>query len=216
MKKYKSNIITLGVLLVVGIVAYSLNTSIKNSNQELIQQIEETKEEINSKNKDIEKLNEDIKDLEDNINEIKESVDDISLKKEEIKKIAYTSGNLLSNEIYNFFSFMDYRAITNKSSPQWHYRVNGWTRSDGVRMYDDCIQVAVGTPYASVGDKLVITTDNGEYLAIVGDSKGNRTSHGDSTIEILVDDGMVEKQVWVHGNLNYLFGNNVMKIEKLT
>lgn len=114
---------------------------------------------------------------------------------------------------YNFFSYMDYRAITNQNAPQWEYRVNGWTREDGVRMYGDYIQVAMGTPYGNVGDKFRLTTDVGTFNIILGDSKGDVMSHGTSQVEIIVADDVMGATARRDGNLNNIFGDNVYRLE---
>lgn len=90
-------------------------------------------------------------------------------------------------------TFMDYRAITSRSSKQYHYRLNGETLPGGLRSYNDRIQIAIGKPYADVGDKVDIYMESGEIIrAIVADSKGDRFYHPDgSTIEFLVDSDLI-------------------------
>lgn len=116
---------------------------------------------------------------------------------------------------YNKFTYMDYRMVTSRSSKQWKYRTEGWTRNDGVRMYGDFIQVAMGYPYGQVGDKFRLTTETGQYSIVLGDSKGDRLSHGNSTIEIIVADDVMDSYDRRMGDLNSIFGSTMIKLEVL-
>lgn len=120
----------------------------------------------------------------------------------------------------NFKSFMDYRAVTDSTSPQWHYRTNGWTREDGVRMYEDRVQIAMGWQYGQIGDKVNIYLDTGTVIrGILGDSKGNRCYHSDggtkSMVEFLVDSNKIPQRVWRDGSLESIFTGNIVKIERV-
>lgn len=116
---------------------------------------------------------------------------------------------------YNKFTYMDYRMVTSRTSKQWKYRTDGWTRSDGVRMYGDYIQVAMGYPYGQVDDKFRLTTETGQYNIVLGDSKGDRLSHGNSTIEIIVADDTLDPYNRRMGDLNSIFGSTMIKLEVL-
>ena len=117
-------------------------------------------------------------------------------------------------------TFMHYEAVTDPTSPQYHFRVNGYTSRQGLRMYENYVQIAVGNYYGKVGDKLKVTFNNGkEILGIVGDSKGNRCYHQEGTVrsqvEMLVDDAVIPTKVWNEGVFNSFFGDKIVKIERI-
>lgn len=118
-----------------------------------------------------------------------------------------------------FKSYMDYRAITNKKSPQYKLQNACWTDDNGLRRYGDDYVIAVGTYYADhVGDRLEITLDSGEeFTAIVGDFKAD--SHTDDThrytkmsngnknvIEFVVDTKQLPKKARQMGDISYIQG----------
>lgn len=114
-------------------------------------------------------------------------------------------------------TFMDYRAITSTSSKQYFYRENGYTLSDGLRAYDDRIQIALGTPYAQVGDKVDVFMESGEVIrAIVADSKGDRYFHQDgSTLEFLVDSDVIPDSYRGRYGLDYKYQGYIKSFEIL-
>ena len=117
-------------------------------------------------------------------------------------------------------TFMDYRAVTDRTSRQYYFRTHGYTGSNGLRMYNGFVQIAVGNYYGKVGDYLKITFSNGyELYGIVGDSKGNRCHHTDgnirSQVELLVDDTVIPRSAWTYGTFNHLIGDKIIKIERI-
>ena len=126
-------------------------------------------------------------------------------------------------EIYTYYpeqpsvmkSFMDYRAVTSTTSKQYHYRLEGYTLPDGRRGYNGRVQVAIGTPYAQVGDNLDIYLHSGEIInAVVADSKGDRFYHPDgSTIEFLVDSDIIPGSYRGRYGLNALYDGFIDRLE---
>lgn len=99
-------------------------------------------------------------------------------------------------------TYMDYRAITNKSSEQYkmQQREDVYTDEEGFRMIGDKFIVAVGTYYAKeVGVELAIELSSGTvFEAVVGDIKDDK--HTDSTNrQHKIDNSVIEFIVDVKG-----------------
>lgn len=82
------------------------------------------------------------------------------------------------------FTYMGYRSVTSKSSPQYKLLYGDTCYTDpssGIRMVGDRYCIAVGTYYApSIGTKLDLVMKNGSIIkCIVGDFKSD--AHTDST-----------------------------------
>ena len=94
-----------------------------------------------------------------------------------------------------FKSYMGYTTVTDRSSKQYYYVENGWTRDDGMRMYGDRELWATGYLYGNVGDKLNIHLSSGKIiLAIKVDMKQVDCHHPDgSVIEAIVDQNIVQR-----------------------
>lgn len=90
----------------------------------------------------------------------------------------------------NFKTYMDYRAITDTSSPQYNLQLKAYTGEMGIRKIGDRYMVALGTYYAKVGDEFDITLSTGKIIhAIVGDIKSN--VHTDKTNRFIVHNGNI-------------------------
>ena len=112
-------------------------------------------------------------------------------------------------------SYMDYRKITSKISPQYklQQRKDVHTDNEGFRRIGDKFIVAVGIYYSdSVGDCLSIELSTGRvFEAIVGDIKDN--SHTDkmnrqhkvdgSVVEFIVDTKNMDKLAKKMGDVSY-------------
>lgn len=128
----------------------------------------------------------------------------------------------------SFKSYMDYRAITNKESPQWLLEKKCKTDGKGLRRYGDDYVIAVGSFYSKhIGERLRITLDTGEsFTAVVGDFKAdchtdgtNRyTMAGESknVIEFIVDTKCLDRKAKLMGDISYITGmsGNIRSIEK--
>ena len=96
-------------------------------------------------------------------------------------------------------TYMSYRAITAKNSPQYQLQTDAVTDpASGIRMVDGCYLVAVGTYYADhVGQKLRVTMTSGLQVAcMVGEFKSDR--HTDATHRYHV--GGYERGVYYKGD----------------
>jgi hypothetical protein len=133
----------------------------------------------------------------------------------------------------DFKAYMDYRTITNKSSPQWRYRELAYTDSYGFRRIVDDYVVALGTYYCDeIGERFRVTLDSGTaFTVIAGDIKdpahtdpanmytpvsGGNTKKG-CVIEFLVDTGKLDEKAVTLGTVSYYSSlrGNIEKIEKI-
>lgn len=113
----------------------------------------------------------------------------------------------------SFKSYMSYKAITKKDSPQYKLQECCTTDNDGFRKIYDLYVIAVGTGVGGrVGSFIDITLDNGIVISgIIGDYKNK--SHTDSSnlisgngccCEFLVDTSSLNDDVKYHGDVSYL------------
>ena len=90
-----------------------------------------------------------------------------------------------------FFSWMSYRAVTNRNSNQWGLQHNyAYTCTEGFRRVDGIKTVAVGTFYLNrgVGDILHVELDSGlSFYVVVGDVKSD--VHTDPTNRFILANG---------------------------
>lgn len=130
----------------------------------------------------------------------------------------------------SFKSYMDYRAITNTDSKQYHLQQDAHTGIYGIRMYEDYYMIAVGSYYAdSIGDILRITLDTDEqFYAIVGDFKADKDTdilnqyhpmeHDmKNVVEFIVDTQELNRDVRLSGSIGtYVkFNGNIKSIERV-
>lgn len=115
-------------------------------------------------------------------------------------------------------TWMDYRAITDTSSPQWQLQQDAYTDENGLRKVGDYYCIAFGTGISNgIGSKFKVTFDNGnEILVIVADHKADR--HTDKTntymkinnkaniMEFIVDSNKLDNTAKVMGDVNYISG----------
>ena len=116
--------------------------------------------------------------------------------------------------LYNITSqklWMDYRAITDTSSPQWAITRSGWGGDDGILRYGDYICIALGQSYGAVGDKFIIQIGDKKVKCIIADQKKYcDTLYGEgwldpygNLLEILVDVNYINNDCRVMGDMNY-------------
>lgn len=146
---------------------------------------------------------------EDNIT-VKESADEIKQNENLIEHIDDMDTSVKT--------WMDYRAITDTSSPQWRLQQDAYTDENGLRKVGDYYCVAFGTGISNgIGSKFKVTFDSGnEILVIVADHKADR--HTDKTntymnindkanvMEFIVDSNKLNNTAKVMGNVNYISG----------
>lgn len=121
----------------------------------------------------------------------------------------------------SFKTYMDYRCITNTSSPQYKYIQqwgwaddNGFMRCNGERdlgITDDYYMVALGSYYGTgIGTKYKITTDTGNvFYAVLCDQKADcdtdgthRYSYNNDVVEFIVDTRSLNETVKLFGSAN--------------
>ena len=126
-------------------------------------------------------------------------------------------------------TWMDYRAITDTSSPQWRLQQDAYTDENGLRKVGDYYCVAFGTGISNgIGSKFKVVFDNGnEILVIVADNKADR--HTDKTntymkinnkaniMEFIVDSNKLDNTAKVMGDVNYISGfeGQIIYIERV-
>lgn len=136
----------------------------------------------------------------------------------------------------SFKTYMDYRTITSKSSPQYKYiRAWGWCddqgfmRASGERdlgIDGDYYMIALGSYYGSViGTKYRITTDTGNvFYGVLCDQKNdahtNKThqyARDNDVVEFIVDTKKLNKTVLKMGSANYIksLNGSIKSIEKI-
>lgn len=136
----------------------------------------------------------------------------------------------------SFKTYMDYRTITNKRSPQYKFvRSWGWCdnsgfmRANGEKDFgvtDDYYMIAMGSYYGTeIGTKYKITTDTGNvFFGVLCDQKDN--AHTNSThqyasnndvVEFIVDTRKLISTVKRMGSANVYapLNGNIATIEKM-
>ncbi|MDR0987790.1 MAG: hypothetical protein LBL98_08895 [Ruminococcus sp.] len=135
----------------------------------------------------------------------------------------------------DFKAYMSFKKITDKTAPQWHYRQNAWTDSNGLRRVGDDYLVAMGTYYTeNVGERFRITLDTGNVFTVtIGDIKNPahtdrynmytsvKDNYGNfysaNVIEFIVDTDKLDSYAKKLGTVSCLDGldGNIEKVEKI-
>lgn len=110
-------------------------------------------------------------------------------------------------------SYMDYRTITAKDTPQWKLQhQKAYTSSDGIRKVGQRFCIAVGSAYTkNIGQRIDIILNNGKMLkCILSDQKKNCDTNSDHTIgadggavEFLVDTGAMSSKMKKMGDVGF-------------
>ena len=122
-------------------------------------------------------------------------------------------------------NWMDYRCITDKTSPQWSLLRSVYIDENGLCKIGIYYCVAMGRHFGNIGDKYRITFENGNTeLLIHSDIKDDKDvvmqtyhSWNNSILEFLVDTNVLNKNVKRSGDVNTLsdFNGKIIKIEKI-
>ena len=150
--------------------------------------------------------------------------------------VKYTSLRV-PNVNSSFKTWMSYKAVTNKKSPQYKFiRTYGWSDSEGfMRCYgesdfgieQDYYLIALGSYYGTtIGTKYRITLDTGRvFYGALADCKDDKHTnatnqyipHNGNVVEFLVDTSKLNKDVKRMGNANVYMPLNgrVSKIERM-
>ena len=125
-----------------------------------------------------------------------------------------------------FKCFMDYRSITDTSSPQYELQSGAWTDANGLRRVDGYYCVALGSAFGSeIGSKYMITLSTGvSFLAILGDQKadahtidGHTRDRSGAVVEFIVDTNFIPEAVKHSGSIGTIpqFSGEVIEIRGL-
>jgi len=167
------------------------------------------------------KNNQMFRDQEKTVQEVKNKIVEKGTK----KRVSIPNGPTthLPSGAGSFKSYMDYRAITSRTSPQWALQYNGstYTGNYGVRMLGNRYVVAMSSKYGFVGDKVDIYLANGNTLKVViGDIKksfevDSYGRHPDgSVVEFIVDSSAIPSIARTYGSFGAVseFSGPVTKI----
>ena len=140
----------------------------------------------------------------------------------------------IPNTDTSFKTYMDYRTITDETSPQWDIQEIAYIDKQGFQRVNDDYVVAMGTYYSDVmGTRFRITLENDkEFTVILGDKKRddetdkknmyhpvydeNGDFFGANVIEFIVDTEMIDEDILKLGTLSSLgFEGNIVKIERI-
>lgn len=127
------------------------------------------------------------------------------------EKLQYLEYSVPSNR--GFKSFMPYKAITSKSSPQYKLQYNyAYTGNYGIRQIDGRYCVALGTAFnASVGTYVDLVLANGTVIPCIlsdvkadCDTESNNivTAHNGCVSEFLVDKSVLESNAKRDGDIS--------------
>lgn len=139
----------------------------------------------------------------------------------------------------SFMAYMDYRTITDDTTPQWYLQQEAETSPLGLRYIDNYYLVAMGDYYGEVRDCFEITLENNiTFKVMIGETKGHR-SYKDpygaidgmyhevwykweliskNVIEFIVDVDSLNEMVIALGNVGYYedFNSNIIEIKKIS
>ena len=153
-----------------------------------------------------------------------------------IKSATYESMNVPAINS-SFKSWMDYRAVTDKNSPQYKMiKRYGWSDSQGFMrasgeieygINDDYYMVALGSYYGTtIGTKYRITTDTGNvFYVVLTDCKADKHTDdmnqyvpkNNNVVEFLIDSSKLNQAVKYHGtaNVHSPLHGSIVSIEKI-
>lgn len=108
-------------------------------------------------------------------------------------------------------TYMSYKAITKKNSPQYKLQQVAYTGTYGIRQINERFCIALGSAYTTtVGNYVDIVLENGEVIeCILADLKQdrhtdetNRVAHDGSLVEFVVDMDYITNRVRVSGDVS--------------
>nr|DAW33736.1 MAG TPA: SH3 domain protein [Caudoviricetes sp.] len=119
-------------------------------------------------------------------------------------------------------SYMDYTAITSKSSPQYKLQHKyAHTDDTGIRMVDGRYCIALGSYYTHrIGQYVDLVLENGEVIeCIIGDQKDDRDTNSSNTIahdgsatEFIVETKALPRMVRRMGDIGYTYDGWLSKV----
>ena len=126
----------------------------------------------------------------------------------------------------DFKCFEDFRAITDKTSPQYALQQDAWTDAEGLRRYKGFYCIALGSAYGDkIGTKYAVTLSTGvTFLAILADQKadahtidGHTRDRSGAVIEFIVETEALPAAVRRSGSVGAIekFSGEVRKIQEV-
>lgn len=119
----------------------------------------------------------------------------------------------IPEEATSFKTYMDYTAISDKTSKQYQLQQNAWTDSDGLRRFgpNGLYMVAMGTYYADECGKIFdVTFESGTTIrCIVGDIKDDRHTdklhqhRNGNVVEFIVETQAMNRNCRVMGDISW-------------
>ena len=113
-----------------------------------------------------------------------------------------------------FKTYMDYRAITRKSSPQYQLQKLSWTDEDGFRRYEHYYLIALGSAYTNqIGETFDIILSSQEVKhCMIGDVKADKDTdksnrfieHNGNIVEFIIDREVMDREVLSRGDISSL------------
>lgn len=149
---------------------------------------------------------------------------------EQLTALDYTVTYDLPNERNDFFTYMDYRTITDKTTDQYAMQQKAWTNSQGIRCVENDVCISLGSYFGTkIGTRYEITLDTGyTFTAVLADCKADE--HTDVTncykqvsdnkvniIEFIVDTDRIDTNVKTSGNIGnyYNYNGQIISIQKI-
>lgn len=120
--------------------------------------------------------------------------------------------------------WMDYRMVTDKTSPQWEILQDVYLDSNGFCKIGDYYCVAMGSHFGTAGDKFKLTLESGKSInVILGDEKDDKDvvdgvyhPENNSIIEFLVQTNQLNEKVKRTGDCSYIpeLSGKIIRIQK--
>ena len=111
--------------------------------------------------------------------------------------------------------YMDYRTITDTSSPQWQLQQRSHTDQNGLRKVNDRYCVALGSAFGTkIGAKYVIELETGaQFRCILADQKADKDTNAQHTadmngavVEFIIDSQYLPDRVKTMGDVSCIDG----------
>ena len=219
--------------------------------------LNDTKQELNQMDKEIETINTKLTTIETRLDNMDKQVAEYKAQammsnyikyydiiapnksnintKNEVESITKIDYDIPAIADTDFYGYMDYGKITDKTTPQYEMQQSAWTDWQGLRRYNNDYMVAMGSYYSDyeVGSRFEITLENDTvFTVILGDLKDD--IHTDNknmytpvyqncqlvkanVIEFIVDENQLSYDVKQLGTISGYeeFNGNIVSIKKL-
>lgn len=119
--------------------------------------------------------------------------------------------------------YMDYRTITDTSSPQWQLQQGAYTDRNGLRKVGDRYCIALGSAFGTkIGTEYTIELESGaQFQAVLADQKADCDTNAEHTadingavVEFIVDDQLLDETAKRMGDVSYIAGMQT-KVNKI-